>query len=59
MEVPAPDADITVEGEEVKEEPQESKDGKDQTSQNYEVRRVNNIFFVFKYQLIKKHRIVW
>lgn len=49
IEVPAPDADIAVEGEEAKEEQQENKDGEDQTAQESEVKKVNIVFFVLRF----------
>lgn len=44
-EAPAPDADMTVEGEELKEEQQESKDGEDQTTQQSEGKKVSIVFW--------------
>lgn len=54
-EAPAPDADVTVEGEELKEEQQENKDGEDQTAQQSVGKKVSIVIFVLKYQQIGKH----
>lgn len=43
-EVPAPDVDIIVEGEEVKEEQQEKKEEEEQAAQVSEVKKVNLVF---------------